>query len=148
MVFGFICLAFLFWMTLYRTEGLLKKEIRNSVTPKFLDISVETKALVDLSIAFWRLEQKLNKRASNIADEEEKSVSSSLNRIRRYLEIHDIEVQDHTGKMFNEGLNVDVLSFVKENNINSSIIKETVEPTVLLKGQLVQKAKVVVSKGI
>ena len=70
-----------------------------------------------------------------------------MSRMHRYLEIHDIEVQDYTNKSFNEGLNVDVISVVKEEGVSSPVIKETIEPTILSKGQLIRKAKVIVLEG-
>jgi SepF-like predicted cell division protein (DUF552 family) len=41
-------------------------------------------------------------------------------------------------------MNLDILSIEKDPSISESVIKETHEPAVLHKGQVVKKAKVVV----
>jgi molecular chaperone GrpE (heat shock protein) len=60
------------------------------------------------------------------------------------LEKYDIEIVDYTNQKFNDGLNLDVLSVEKEPTISESIVKETVEPTVMYRGQVIKKAKIIV----
>ena len=44
---------------------------------------------------------------------------------------------------YNEGLNLDVLNVEKDASVTVPTVKETVEPTVLHKGQVVKKAKII-----
>jgi hypothetical protein len=60
------------------------------------------------------------------------------------LDKNDISVVDYTDNKYNEGLNLDILSIEKDPKIPHSIVKETHEPAVMHKGQLIKKAKVVV----
>ncbi len=58
-------------------------------------------------------------------------------------EKYDIEIRDYTNQKFNEGLNLDILSVEKDPAIAEPMVKETVEPTILCKGQVVKKAKII-----
>jgi hypothetical protein len=71
-------------------------------------------------------------------------LNNSIQKIKRYLDKNDIEIVDHTNQKFNEGRNLDVLAVEKSLDISESIIKETKEPTILHKNQVVHKAKVII----
>ena len=140
-------ISYYFRVRLLTLEKKIAKEVKDSIVPKFLDVSVELNFLVDLGVEFWRLKSRLQKIENTIEDSAKKNIASSFQKIERYLETHDIEIQDHTNKPFNDGLNVDVLSVVKEEGTKTPVIKETVEPSVMSKGQLVKRAKVIVMEG-
>ena len=52
-----IGIVFFIQLLFAHVEISIRREIQNSVVPKFLEVSVEIKALTDLGTAFWRLEQ-------------------------------------------------------------------------------------------
>ncbi len=60
------------------------------------------------------------------------------------MDKNDIEIVDHTNQKFNEGINLDILAVEKSSDILESIIKETKEPTILHKNQVVHKGKVII----
>lgn len=122
-------------------------EIKSSVEPKFLDVSPEVSAMADLGVEVWRLNGRLEKIPSKGDDGLEKGLESSMQKLVRYLETHDIEVQGFENKPFNEGMNVDVLSVIEGKGEEPVLIKETVEPGVFSKGKLIRKAKVILIKG-
>jgi hypothetical protein len=62
----------------------------------------------------------------------------------KFLDKYSIEIIDHTGEKYNEGMNVDVLSFEKDENVKIAIIKETVEPSISCKDHIVKRGKVIV----
>lgn len=123
---------------------LLNKNIRDSVQPKFIDISPNTQSLIDMAIEVWRLEKRLSKAAESLSADQNKAFENSTAKLKRFLEKNDISFNDYTDQKYNEGLNLDVLSMEKDSSISESIIKETHEPAVFHKGQLIKKAKVVV----
>lgn len=125
----------------------IKEDIKSAVTPKFIEMSSEVKDLVYLAVEIWRMEQRIVKSASSFPENQLKGLNSSVQKLKQYLEKNDIEIRDYTNQKFNEGLNLDVLSVEKDSKITEPVIKETVEPTIMHKGQVVKKAKVIVLKN-
>lgn len=127
----------------------LKEEIRSSVQPKFLETSMEAKDLIDLAIEVWRIDQRLNKSKGLMHENTKKAIDNSMLKIKKFISNNDIEIRDYTGQKFNTGLTaIDVISVEKDKKIKEDVIKTTVEPMILLKGQIVKKAKVIIlSKG-
>lgn len=123
---------------------ITNKNIRDSVQSKFLELAPSSQSLVELAVEVWRLEKRLQKSSESLSEDQNKAFDNSLAKLQRYLEKNDISLTDYTNKKYNEGMNLDILSIEKDPNIPHSIIKETHEPAVLHKGQLIKKAKVVV----
>lgn len=122
----------------------IHEDIKFSVSPKFFELSIGVNDLVDLAIEIWRMEQRLGKVSTDLPDNQKKGLDISIQKLKRYVAKYDIETIDYTGQKFNEGLNLDVLSAEQDPAFPPSTIKETVEPTVMCKGQVVRKAKIVV----
>lgn len=129
---------------LTRNFLLLNKQIKDSVQTKFIDISPSTQNIVEVAIEVWRLEKRLNKATSELSDDQNKAFENSISKLKRFLDKNDITFTDYTDQKYNEGLNLDVLNIEKDNSVTESVIKETHEPAVFHKGQLIKKAKVVV----
>jgi len=121
----------------------LKREIQSSVQSKFIQLSPEAEVLIQLSIDVWRLEKKIHEVKKQLSDKEKQSFDFSMERIKKQLSKFDIDVKDFTNEKYYEGSNLDVISVVKHKSIKEPVIKETIEPAVLVKGQLVKKAKVI-----
>ena len=121
----------------------LREEIKFAVTPKFMDLSLGVNELIDLAVEVWRIEQRIAKSVSSLQETQLKGLENSVQKLKRYLEKYDIEIIDYKNQKYNEGLNLDILSVEKDPTLPESIIKETVEPTIMLKGQVVRKAKII-----
>lgn len=122
----------------------LSELINFAVAPKFIEVSLGANDLIDHALEIWRLEQRLRKCFDSLAENQRKGLEISLEKLKRYTSKYDIELLDYTNQKFNEGLNLDVLSIEKDTSLPTSIVKETIEPTVLCKGQVVRKAKIIV----
>jgi hypothetical protein len=120
------------------------KNIRDSVQIKSIELSPTTSSIVELAVEIWRLEKRLSKAEPSLTDDQNKSLQNSIAKMHRYLDRNDISFVDYTDQKFNEGLNLEILSKEKDPKLSESIIKETHEPAVMHKGQLIKKAKVVV----
>lgn len=107
-------------------------------------VSDQTKDLIELAIEIWRMEQRLNKAMSSIPENQKELFDNSIQKFKKYLNKNDIEIVDHTNQTFNEGRNVDIISVEKDNTISESVIKQTMEPTIIYKNQVVHKGKVIV----
>lgn len=121
----------------------IKEEIKFAVAPKFMEISLGVNELVDLAVEVWRMEQRIAKSSSSLPENQLKGLENSIQKLRRYLEKYDVEIIDYKNQKYNPGLNLDVLSVEKNTDLPESIVKETVEPTIMCKGQVVRKAKII-----
>lgn len=121
----------------------IREDIKYAVAPKFMEISVGVTELIELATEVWRIEQRLAKVVDTLPENHKKGLENSLHKLKRYISKYDIEIVDYTNQKFNDGLNLDVLSIEKDPNVKAPIVKETIEPTILCKGQVVKKAKII-----
>jgi hypothetical protein len=122
----------------------LHKHISDSVQSKFIEITPTTQSLVEAAVEVWRLEKRVSKVSGDLSEDQNKAFENSITKLKRFLDKNDITFADYTDQKYNEGLNLDVLSIDKDTTVTESVIKETHEPAVFHKGQLIKKAKVVV----
>ena len=121
----------------------LTDQIKFSVTPKHLDMSENVKGLIALSIEIWKISKRINSVAPELKDNQISALNSSIQKLQKYLDRNDIEIIDHEGQKYNDGINLDVLSVEKDLSLKYPIIKETVEPSIIYKGNIVHKAKII-----
>lgn len=121
----------------------IREEIKFAVAPKFMEISLEVNELIDLAVEVWRMEQRISKSASNLPEQQLKGLENSVQKLKRYVSKYDIEIVDYKNQKYNDGLNLDILSVEKDPSLSEPMIKETVEPTIICKGQVVRKAKII-----
>jgi len=120
---------------------------RNSLSQNraiFVDLSPKSANVVELAVEIWRIENRLSKTTDNLSEIQKRGLESSIQKLLKYLDEFDIKIIDHTNEKYNEGMNVSVLSFEKDPSIKVPMIKETIEPTIICKGLVVKKGKVVV----
>ena len=124
----------------------IREEIRFSIQPMG-DIPMGVEEITELATEIWRIEQRLLKTADKIADVHKKGLNNSVQRLKRYLQKFDIEIQDYTGQKYNDGFNFDILSREQDPSLEFPIVKETVEPTITCRGRIVKKAKVILASN-
>jgi hypothetical protein len=122
----------------------IHKEIQFSIAPKFLEISAQTDDLVELAIELWRMERRINKILPLVPEDQRDILTNSMQKLKRYLDKNDIEILDHTNQKYDDGLNLEILAVEHDPNISEPTIKETKEPSVLHKGQVVHLGKVII----
>ncbi len=145
------CVLLLEWMArrklsnnIERSFAKIREEIRFSVQP-MADIPQGVEEIADLAGEVWKIEQRLAKVSDNIPETHRRGMENSVQRLRRYLEKFDVETQDYTGQKYNDGLNLDVLQVEHDSTAVVPIIKETKEPTIICRGRVVRKAKVIIA---
>jgi len=121
----------------------IKEEIKFAVAPKFIELSPSVSDLVELAVEIWRMEQRIAKSASSLPEQQLKGLDNSIQKLKRYISKYDIEIVDYKNQKYNDGFNLDILSVEKDSSLSEPIIKEIVGPTVLCKGQVVRKAKII-----
>lgn len=124
----------------------LRDEIRFSVQP-MAEVPVGVEEITELATEVWRIEQRLIKITDKIPEAHKKGLDNSVQRLKRYLQKFDVEIEDYTGKKYNDGYNFDVLSREVDSSLEYPIIKETVEPTIICRGRIVKKAKVILASN-
>lgn len=149
-IFGFaITAAFLYILI----KILFKKNLFKSIPPKeikheekilFVDLSPKTKNVVDLAVEVWRLNSRIKKISDNLSDIQKRGLESSTAKFQKFLDTYKINILDYTGEKYNEGMNVDVISFEKDESVKFPLVKETVEPSILCDGQIIKKGKIIV----
>lgn len=125
----------------------LSEEIKYAVAPKFIELSLGVNDLVDLAVEVWRIEQRILKSASSLSEQQLKGLNNSVQKLKRYLSKYDVEILDYKNQKYNNGFNFDILSVEKDPSLSEPIIKETIEPTIMCKGQVVRKAKIILIKN-
>ncbi|MEO6077493.1 MAG: hypothetical protein ABIP54_01790 [Candidatus Andersenbacteria bacterium] len=125
----------------------ISEDIKYSIAPHFIKLSSDVSDLVELAVEIWRIEQRLTKFGLALTENQRKSLDSSIQKLKRYVVKYDLEIIDYTNQRFNDGLNLDILSVEKDSSVHEPTIKETVEPTIMLKGQVVRKAKIILIRN-
>ncbi|KND49801.1 MAG: hypothetical protein AB203_01790 [Parcubacteria bacterium C7867-008] len=121
----------------------IREELRFSIQPKTIQLSQGVGELVELAVEVWRMGNRIAKAGPDLPEVQKKGLETSIQKLTAYLDRYEIEVVDYTGKKYNDGLNLDVLSVEKDPSIEVPFVKETVEPTIICKGQVVRKAKII-----
>ena len=128
------------------TENSLRSEIKASVQSKFIDIAPAAKNLIEFAVEVWRIEVKMKKIKNKLSENQKQSLNNSVQKIKRNIDQYDLEIRDYTGTKYNSGITgIEVVSVEKDKTSHEDMVKETLEPAVLLKGQIVKKAKVIIS---
>jgi hypothetical protein len=109
----------------------------------FVDLSPKSADIVELAVEVWRMNNRLMK-VEGLTESQQRGFDSSLQKFGKFLDRNDVKIIDHTGEKYNEGMNVDVLSFENDPSLKTSMIKETIEPSVTCKGQIIKKGKIIV----
>jgi len=122
----------------------IHNDINFAVVPNSIKLSPGTDDFIQFAIEVWRIEQRIIKIQNILPENQKKGIENSTKKLKRYFEKYDIEIIDYTNQKFNDGLNLDVLSFERKPNVTEPIIKETIEPTIMYRGQVVRKAKIIV----
>ena len=105
-----------------------------------------------LAIEFWRLEKRLEKGKESLNEEKEREVNSVFDQIQRIKDVfkrQEIEVKEHTGDKYNDGMSVKALHFEEIDNLPEGEMKiiETIKPSVYFKGTAIFHGEVIVGKA-
>lgn len=116
------------------------------LTKDDLDDAMRTEAegLVGrIAIEIWRLARRLERVPDGVRNEL-RPVADSATRLSDALAQYEVRLEMHDGQVYDDGLNVEVLSGLEPNV--PLTVAETVEPTVVWKGRVVRRGKVILGK--
>ena len=114
------------------------------------DLVNNIELISSMAIEIWRLEKRIEKSKERCKGEGEASIaiSDQVQRIKDIFVKQEIEIKEHTGEVYNDGLSLNVLHFDEIETIPEGIerIIETVKPSVYYKGKIIHNGEVIVGK--
>jgi len=126
--------------------------ISSGIITEANELNLSLEVVSSLALEIWRLEKRLNK-IKNIMGEtfgnDSDSVFDQIQRIKDFFAKHEIELREHTGENYNDGLSLKAIHFETDKNMPKNTMKiiETVKPTVSLNGKIISHGEVVVAKS-
>lgn len=109
-------------------------------------IEINLAEFVKMALEVWRIENRVSKVASLLPDTHNRGFANSLHKVKAFLELNQIQIVDYTNQKYNIGLNVDVIAFDNDPNATEETVKETLEPSIFVNGQLAKQAKIIVQQ--
>jgi hypothetical protein len=104
------------------------------------------KLLVSLATELFRLRQKMVKPGTSEPREEVRRAWRHAETMGELFQQAGYEVQDHTGKRFEIGLDLSVVAYQPTAGIDRETIIETIRPSIYHQGVQIQRGEVVVGK--
>lgn len=104
-------------------------------------VNLDEAKLIDLAVDVWKLDKNVKKA---ISLDENRPIKSSLGKLFSYLGYYGIDVRDYTGEKYYENMNVRILSTEEIEDQAFPIVLETVKPAVIVNGELVSHASVII----
>lgn len=110
-------------------------------------LNIDTNKLINLSIDIWRLNEKISN-IDNLNEKDKEKISISLDRLNNFIQDLNIETKSFSWEKYSEEINLYELKAVENTNINSldRIIKDTIEPAIIINWELIKQAKVIIYK--
>jgi hypothetical protein len=105
-----------------------------------------------LAIEIWRLEKRFEKVKDDMTKGEKSgitSISDQIQRIKDVFKKQEVEICEHTGTAYNDGLSLKVLHIEEIDELleGKMQIIETIKPSVYLKGKVIFLGEVIVGKS-
>jgi len=99
--------------------------------------------VASLATEVWRLDKRIS------VNEIERSVVDQMQRIKDIYRKYEIEVKDHSGDDYNDGMSIKVLHVEEVDGLPPGKMRviETVKPSVYLKGKAIFLGEVIVGKS-
>lgn len=103
------------------------------------------KALAELATNAWKARTKMIDHATGEVRDEMKRVHRHIEGMLTTLQDLEIEVKDYTGDAFDYGLPLKVITTQPTAGLSREQVVETIKPTIIWKGQIVQMGEVVIA---
>jgi len=112
------------------------------------DAGVDMGDLASLAITKWRLEKNLEKIEGKIDSKEKRRFDNTIRQLGAFLDTYNVKAEDYTGRIFRDGMNVDILSVEADKESDKDYIKETEKPAIYVGDNLLKPACVILARGI
>jgi len=116
------------------------------------ELTVFMDFISSLAIEIWRLEKRCEKAKDDMIKSEKSknaSIGDQIQRIKDVFIKHEIEICEHTGAAYNDGLSLKVLHIEEIDGLPEGKMQiiETIKPSVYLKGKVIFLGEVIVGKS-
>lgn len=129
-------------------HGAIIRIVLDAVKPNFIKVDQESRLLFEFAVNVWKVKKRLEDfYKKNEISLDHRALDSGIDKLMEQINSLDIELIDFDGKKYNDGMNLEIISTIKENGVKDIIVKETMSPAILYRGQLVEKAKVTLLSG-
>jgi len=112
--------------------------------PSGPDDNERIRFLADLATTVWRLRSKMVKPGTERPKEQFRREYRHLESAWDVVTLAGMEIQDHTGDLFDSGQALKVLAFQPTYGVQSERVQETVKPTIYFKGRHIQMGELFV----
>lgn len=129
---------------IYKNAAVAPKGLPAQHQAVFVDLSPKSADIVELAVEVWRINNRIMKAGDSLNDSQKRGLESSLQKLVKFLDHFNVKFIDHTNQKYNEGMNIEILSFEHDPAAKYPFIKETIEPSIVCDGMVVKKGKVVV----
>ena len=119
--------------------------LRESVAWPVIDEAI-LRCVTTVATNAWRAMTKMVDPATGEAKEEMKRVYRHLEVISDALEEIGVEIIDSTGRPYDTGMALKVITFEETHGLGEEEIIETIRPSVIWQGRLIQMGEVIVGK--
>ncbi len=111
------------------------------------DFVLTIELISSLAVEMWRLDKRIEK--AKISQGIDNAIIDQVQRIKDLFRKQEIEICDHTGVDYNDGLSVKALHIEEVENIPKGKMKviETVKPSIYYKGKVISHGEVIVGKS-
>lgn len=111
------------------------------------DFQLSIELISSLAIEMWRLDKRIEN--ANNTQSLDSSIIDQMQRIRDIFRKQEIEIREHTGADYNDGMSIKALHFEEVDNIPAGKMKvlETVKPSIYFKGKIISHGEVLVGKS-
>lgn len=100
--------------------------------------------IIQIAINAWRAKIKMVDSNTGEAKEAMQLIYRHIEAIFEALKGIGVEIIDHTGKTYDSGMALKVISFEQTPELSKEEIKETIKPSILWQGRLIEIGEVIV----
>lgn len=129
----------------------IRKKIEKKLKQESISIINTTEGIkiedfIKVLIEVWRIKKRLYKNESSLSEQLQKWFDFSYEKILWITKNYNIEIKDTQWEKYFEEMNgIEIISAeIDENSSNQVIIKEVIEPIVMMNWKLYKKGKVII----
>lgn len=145
-IVAILCLIIILLIAVIGRIIVVIDDFRKTIAQKYIPFEPNADRLVGLATDVWRLNKILQKLDESLSNDDRQRIKNSLNRINTYLSSNDVDIDDFSGRKYNDGMNIEILNVEYSDNVDSPTITHVNKPQVSYTGIIHQKAQVVISK--
>lgn len=124
------------------------KEIEEKISVREGDSSgIDPTELIGIAVANWRLENRLTNMKGKIDSKDYRRLINVSNQFKEFLERYNIKAEDYTGRTFNEGMSIDIVSTEDDSASERDYVKQTESPAIFIDGIIYKRAVVILARG-